>query len=316
MELLQLKYFKSVAKHENITKAANELHISQPSLSITIKRLEDELSVPLFNRKGKTIKLNPYGEVFLTHVNSILNRIDFAKDELLELYGYKNTHLSISASSSIFLSGLLKSFLIEHSDITLKQTINTKNLIEKLKDRSIDFAIASPPLNDPLIENIELLEEDILAVLPKSHKLAGKKEMYLSELQNDDFISITGSYSLDENIKTKLFNNAGFEPNVIFEGDPIIIYELLELRKAVALAPLSVCLRYSTEGYTISKLKDDFNTRRISISYLKGAHLTKLAKTFLDFTINYYQEFWYTLENYRKLKFIPKTTPFLDDIKK
>ncbi|MGL4739947.1 MAG: LysR family transcriptional regulator [Sarcina sp.] len=309
MELLQLKYFKSVARHENITKAANELHISQPSLSITIKRLEDELSVPLFNRKGKTIKLNPYGEVFLTHVNSILNQIDFAKDELLDLYGYKNTHLSISANSTIFLSGVLKNFLIENSDITLKQTINTTNVAEKLKDRSIDFAITSPPINDPLIETIELLEEDILAVLPKGHRLASKNEMYLSELKDEDFISITGSYSLHESMKEKLFGNAGFEPNIIFEGDPIIISELLDLRKAVALAPLSVCLRYSTEGYTISKLKDNFNTRRISISYLKGAHLSNLAKTFLDFTVNYYQDFWYTLENYRKFKFKSRPIP-------
>ena len=65
MELLQLKYFQSVAKYENITKAAKELHISQPSLTITIKRLEDELNVPLFNRKGKKIELSVFGKNFL-----------------------------------------------------------------------------------------------------------------------------------------------------------------------------------------------------------------------------------------------------------
>ncbi|MGL4989613.1 MAG: LysR family transcriptional regulator [Sarcina sp.] len=302
MELLQLKYFKSVAKHENITKAAKELHISQPSLSITIKRLEDELSVPLFTRKGKNISLNPYGELFLSHANSILNQIDNAKVEILELYGYRNTHLSLTATASIFLSGLLRDFLLLNPNITMTQTIS-QNTAEKLKDRSFDFAITSPPINDPMIETIELLEEEIVVVIPKSHKLAKKHNLYLKELKDVNFVELTDNFSFKSTTKT-LFNNAGFEPNIIFQGDLSIISELFHVKQAVTLAPISTCIQSKNNtNYTISYLKDKNSTRKIAISYLKGIHLSDLAENFIKFTINYYKNSWFTLNNY------PNTLP-------
>lgn len=302
MELLQLKYFQSVAKYENVTKAAKELHISQPSLSITIKRLEDELSVPLFNRKGKHIELNPYGKLFLTHVDSILGRIDNAKSELLELYGEKNTHISLAATATIFLSGLLKEFLTINSDITMAQTINYQNtIIEKLKDRTIDFAITSPPIECSEVKSIELLEEEIVVVIPKDHKFSNLTQIYLKDLKHENFIELTENYSFKSSTK-KLFEQAGFTPNVIFEGDLSIVAELVDLKSAIALSPLSLCLSTHNESYKILKLKDKNRTRKIAISYFRGRHLPDLAKNFVDFTINYYKTSWFTLENYAPIK--------------
>lgn len=301
MELLQIQYFQSVAKYENITKAAKELHISQPSLSITIKRLEDELGVPLFNRKGKNIEINPYGRLFLKHTKSILNQIENAKDELLELYGEKNTHISLSATASLFLSGLLRDFLAQNPDITMAQSINQKNIVEKLKNRTLDFAITSPPIDDPMIKTIELLEEEIVAVVPKSHKFANLKSIYVRDLKDEDFIELTEHYSFKSTTK-RLFENAGFEPNIIFEGDLFIISELLEIKKAIALSPISICIQTQNETYKILRLKDENKTRKIALSYFKGRHLSELAKNFVDFTIDYYKNSWFTLENYRAKK--------------
>lgn len=298
MELLQLKYFQSVAKHENITKAAKELHISQPSLSITIKRLEDELNIPLFNRKGKKIELSIFGKSFLKHVNSIIGQIENAKAELLELYGQKNTHLSITTNASFFLSGVLKDFLMTNSDITLTQSIiNTYDEIkEKLEDRSVDFAITSPSLQGTDIETIDLIEEEIVVVIPKSHPLADKRFIYLRELKDENFIEVTENHSF-KNITNKLYEEAGFIPNIIFEGDSYIISELLETRRAVALASLSICVKSNSQFYSILRLKDKNKTRKVSISYKKGIHLTELSKNFLKYTIDYYKNSWYTVNN-------------------
>ncbi|MGL4760564.1 MAG: LysR family transcriptional regulator [Sarcina sp.] len=296
MELLQLKYFQSVAKYENITKAAKELHISQPSLSITIKRLEDELSVPLFNRKGKSLELNPFGKTYLTHVNSILSDLENAKSEILELYGEKNTHISLSATATLFLSGLLKDFLTENLDITMTQTINyEKTIIENLKNRSIDFAITSPPLAENDIKTIELLEEELVVVIPKCHKFSNRESIYLHELKDENFIELTENYSFKKSLR-KLFDQAGFLPNIIFEGDVSIISELLYLKKALCIAPISLCLSAYNDRFTILRLKDENNTRKIALSYYKGRYQSELSTKFKDFSINYYKTEWYGLK--------------------
>lgn len=296
MELLQLKYFQSVAKYENITRAANELHISQPSLSITIKRLEDELQVPLFNRKGKKIELNIFGKSFLKNVNSILNQIETSKLELLEASGEKNTHLSLSASISFFLSGLLKDFLLVNPDITMSQSINSiSEIITKLNDRSLDFAITCPPIENHNIETMDLIEEEIVAVIPITHPLAKKKSIFLNELKNEDFISLTEDNSF-KNITNKMFENAKFEPNVTFEGDAYILSELIEIKQAVALVPLSVCLKSDKTSFTLLRLEDTLKTRKIAISYKKGILLSGLSQTFLNFAIDYYKNHWYVLK--------------------
>lgn len=297
MELLQLKYFQSVAKYENITKAANELHISQPSLSITIKRLEEELKVPLFNRKGKKIELSVFGKSFLTNVNSILNQIENAKLELLEVYGEKNTHLSLSASISFFLSGLLKDFLLINPHITMSQSINSiSEITTRLIDRSLDFAITCPPIDNSNIETINLIEEEIVAVIPITHPLSNKEFVHLNELKNEDFISLTEDNSF-KNITNKMFENAQFEPNITFEGDAYILSELIEIKQAVALVPLSVCLKSNKTSFTLLRLKDSLKTRKIAISYKKGIHFSELSNNFLNFVVDYYKNYWYSTNN-------------------
>lgn len=295
MELLQLKYFQAVAKHENITKAAKELHISQPSLSITIKRLEDELGVPLFKRIGKNIELNQFGKVYLKHVDSILINLDNAKAEVLELYGIRNTQISLSSTATLFLTGLLREFLITYPNIKMVQSIhNREDILNDLKLGNIDFAITSPPIQDLNVETINLMEEEIVVVVNKDHPLAHKKFIYLNELRNENFMELTENYSFRDTTNA-LYKAAGFTPNIVFEGDTSILSELIDLKKAVVLAPISVCAmppsdRYNNK-YTIIRLKDELNTRTVALSYAKGRYLSELANSFKEFTISYYNDF-------------------------
>lgn len=295
MELLQLKYFQTVAKYENITKAAKELHISQPSLSITIKRLEDKIGVPLFKRIGKNIELNQFGKVYLKHVNSILINLDNAKTEVLDLYGIRNTQISLSSTATLFLTGLLREFLIAYPNIKMIQSIhNREDILNDLKLGNIDFAITSPPIQDLSVETINLMEEEIVVVVNKDHPLASKKFIYLNELCNENFMELTENYSFRDTTNA-LYNAAGFTPNIVFEGDTSILSELIDLKKAVVLAPISICTispndRYNK--YTIIRLKDELNTRTVALSYAKGRYLSELANSFKEFTISYYNDFW------------------------
>src|SRR3954467_5648272 len=112
MELLQLKYFQTVAYMEHISNAAKTLNISQPSLSLMIKRLEDEMDTRLFDRKGRNIQLNDSGKILLRHVNTIFLDVENAKMEIQNRYHETHKKIAISISNPRFRSGML----IEYSN--------------------------------------------------------------------------------------------------------------------------------------------------------------------------------------------------------
>ncbi|SFC88903.1 regulatory helix-turn-helix protein, lysR family [Bacillus sp. OV322] len=126
MELLQLKYFQTVARLEHMTHAAEELKIAQPSLSKTISRLEEDLGVPLFDRIGRQIKLNQYGKTFLTRVDRIFMELGEAKRELEYLSGLHLGMVQLAISIPSILPDLISSFLAQHKNIFFQQLVAGK----------------------------------------------------------------------------------------------------------------------------------------------------------------------------------------------
>src|SRR5438309_3725141 len=107
MDLLQLKYFQTVARLEHMTQAARQLEIAQPSLSQTIARLEEELGVPLFDRQGRQIRLNQFGRTFLRRVERIFAELEDGRRELADLAGLEQGRVSLSMFSTPLLPDLL-----------------------------------------------------------------------------------------------------------------------------------------------------------------------------------------------------------------
>ena len=103
MELLQLQYFKTIAECQHITKAANKLMISQPSLSNTLSRIENELGVQLFDRQGRNIVLNNYGRIVLEHTNNILRELDNIHTEIDKMEQRQNKVINIASPDSLYL---------------------------------------------------------------------------------------------------------------------------------------------------------------------------------------------------------------------
>ena len=100
MELTQLRYFKKVAKTEHITKAAEELHITQPALSRTISRLEEQVGVRLFDRNNNKIRLNSFGYVFLKRVERAFSELDDGLKEVSDMYSLDKGKIVFSTSES------------------------------------------------------------------------------------------------------------------------------------------------------------------------------------------------------------------------
>lgn len=290
MDTLQLKYFQTVAKYENISKAALELNISQPALSITIKRLENEIGYPLFKRLKRNICLNKFGVEFLESANLIISELESLQVKFKEMNEIDNRNFSIGSTGSVFLIDLLKKFLGENTDLEISQTIsNIDNLAEELKYGNIDVAVTSPPIYSNNIKTITLLEEEIIVVVNKNNKFADKESVYLEELKSENFIELTDKHSFSKVIK-KLLKESNFKPNVIFHGDISIIKELVASNKGIFLVPLSTAKTFESFDFKTIYLKDKNNKRSIGLSYLNSSYKSGTLTNFIDFSKEHFSK--------------------------
>ncbi|NEP00337.1 MAG: LysR family transcriptional regulator [Symploca sp. SIO2E9] len=217
MNLNQLKYFIAVAETGSFTKASVCLFISQPSLSVGIQKLEEELGVRLFERTKKQIYLTSAGKYFQNKAREILNNFEVAKNELR----YKNCHQKIlkigclHTLSIASMTRLISNFVKVYSDIVIEQLSGNVVELEKLLDRGdIDLAISvlgdGTYLNDSQI----LFQQDYAVAVAKNHPLAEKQSLCFSELDELPYIERLRCEVKDH--LQELFTARGIYPRICY----------------------------------------------------------------------------------------------------
>ncbi|MDQ0205703.1 LysR family transcriptional regulator [Alkalicoccobacillus murimartini] len=224
MEWHHFEYFQTLARTEHMTKSAELLSVSQPALSRSIQRLEEELGVPLFDRKGRSIVLNKYGKLFLERVNRITFELNEAKKELAELLDPNSGEVTLGFLHTLgpdFIPVLIRSFMIRFPKIKLNLVQNNSHTLTKLIDAGqIDVCLLSEvPLQQK--NRWELLKsEELFITLPTSHPLANEVEVKLKQVEHDSFIFLKEGYSL-RHTTDQIFHTIGISPTVTFEGEEV-----------------------------------------------------------------------------------------------
>jgi len=186
MEMHQLRYVVAVARAGNFSRAAEQCHVSQPSLSQQIQKLEEELGERLFDRMKREAKLTPHGEAFLPRALKILEEVDVAKREALDAHRLLRGRVILGVLPTIapyLLPAVLVDFakkfpgveIVIHEDTTA-QLLKLANAYE------IDFAVASRPIQDPRMEVKDLFAEELRLALPPRHPLTRKRTVRLADL--------------------------------------------------------------------------------------------------------------------------------------
>jgi len=283
MEIQYLKYFKRVAELEHMTKASEELLISQPALSKTIKDMEKELNVKLFNRVGKNIILNENGDVLLKYTNLILNSLGDLKKELQDMNdSRKNTvNFSMQAASKL-LPDILSGFKRKHPNI--------KFAIKQHKD-DVDCDLVINSSKDKITANnvIPLLEEEILLAVPNDHILANRKEISLEELSEEKFISLQKGTSLCD-ITREYCLLAGYEPNVILESDdPSTIRGLISVGIGVCFFPSITWRNVADSNIKLLSITNDYFKRFINVSWNEDRYLSHSTILYRDYLIDFFK---------------------------
>src|ERR1700683_49468 len=194
MELQQLRYFCAIADTGSFSRAALQTHVSQPSLSQQIRKLEDELGARLFDRLGRAVRLTELGQAFLPGARAVLRDLEAARSEVFERKAGTAGSVCVGVIPTIapyFLPPVLATFSLKYPQVRLTVVEEiTPLLLERLRAGTLEAAIVALRLQarSHEFDAVPLLEEKLYAVLPQKHALRKRRAVSLGELQDDSFL--------------------------------------------------------------------------------------------------------------------------------
>lgn len=290
MELSQLKYFLVVARTEHMTQAAEILHISQPSLSNSISRLEQSLGHALFDREeGKGIKLNQFGHIFMRRASRAITELEDSVREMNEL-AFGNEHrIHISISIPDLLSDLLNTYLEAYPKDFIHQVLQSNaQMLEGLYQKEIDMAISWIPLEGIDVKWVPLIEDEIFLLVSRDSWLATYQSVPLHLLENEKFI-INNSTIGFQDTTDAFCMRAGFKPNIIFQGtDSQAVGELVSKNQGITFIPahsLNRIQKMMAKPMKAVKIDSPYARHTIGIATLKEHYLTVSAMRFYNHTV-------------------------------
>ena len=204
MEMQQLRYVVAVARAGNFSRAADQCHVSQPSLSQQIIKLEDELGERLFDRMKRAAKLTPHGEAFLRRAIHILHEVDAAKREAAEAKDLLRGAITIGVLPTIapyLLPRTMAEFTEKYPGVEIVvQEDTTARLLKHTLAYEIDLALVSQPINDEGLTVRCLFGEELLLALPPGHPLTRKSNISLGDLACERLIVMKEGHCLGDQV--------------------------------------------------------------------------------------------------------------------
>lgn len=241
MELHQLRYVVAVARTKNFSRAAEKCHVSQPSLSQQIQKLEDELGEKLFARLKREAKLTSAGEIFLTRAVRILEEVDAAKREAADARDLLRGKVNLGVLPTIapyLLPGVVGEFARKFPGVEIiVQEDTTARLLKQLLACEIDFALVSHPIHDERLHVQELFTEELLLALPPRHPLARKHTVKAAELEGEKLIIMREGHCLGDQV-LHFCERSDFRPNISFRSAQLeTVQALVRANLGIALVP-------------------------------------------------------------------------------
>ncbi|OEJ94687.1 LysR family transcriptional regulator [Streptomyces thermolilacinus SPC6] len=283
----RLAYFAAVARHEHVTRAAHETGVPQSTLSRAVARLEDDLGVTLFARKGRALSLTPAGRTFLLAVERALGEVERAAEAVRAdvdptagrvAFGFLHT------MGSETVPALLRAFRVDHPKVrfTLVQNYG-EAMIERLRAGELDLCLTSPVPDAPDLVGRRLDEQRLRLVVPDDHRLAGRKRIRLAEAADEAFVTLEPGYGL-RRITDDLCAEAGFRPRVAFEGEEAeTLRGLVAAGLGVALLPPPAVPRPGVVELTVTAPRA---VREIGVAWQAGRPDTPPVAAFKKFLLS------------------------------
>ena len=222
MKLNQLEIFYNVALLGNMNKAAETMRVSQPFLSRTIADLEEELGVQLFDRVGRNIHLNAYGEAFLRRVQRVFSELKSAEEEFQDIQKRLEGNITLVSNASIYAAKLIQDLYEHYTNFTVHQvSADRQHIILMLETGLADFGLLAPPLEKKAgssFESIRLSREDLLFSCSNECRFAKMKQVTPAELSRESLIATAPGYAIRD-YADMFFEQIGISPHIAIQSN-------------------------------------------------------------------------------------------------
>jgi len=289
MTITQLRYVLAVAEHKNFTKAAQHAFVTQPTLSMQIQKLEEELGVEIFNRNKKPIALTQVGQKIVEQAKNIVNESHRIQDIVEQQKGYIGGEFKLAIIPTVMptlLPMFLKNFINKYSKVNLKIfELNTEDSLNKLKSGQIDAAIAATPLEVHGIIERPLYYEPFVGYIPQDHKLYKKSSLKPEDLDVEDILLLEDGHCFKDNILNICKNrNASFDaPYQIESGSFETMIRLSHEGLGMTLLPYLNTLELSDKQQeNLRNFSNPKPAREISLIYHKSELKLQIIKALFD----------------------------------
>lgn len=241
MEIHQLRYVAAVMRAGNFSRAAEQCHVSQPSLSQQIQKLEEELGERLFERRGRQTRLTPAGEQFLPRALRILEELAEAEREVREAHQLVRGELIIGVLPTIapyLMPPVISRFTRRFPGISVViQEETTAGLMRLTDSHELDLAVASLPLPDRHVKIRELFAEELLLAVPQGHPLSRRRAVSTANLEEVSFIFMKEGHCLGEQA-LRFCNSRNFHPRISSRSAQLeTVQSLVQAGLGVSLIP-------------------------------------------------------------------------------
>lgn len=294
--LHQLRIFRTLGNHMNFTRAAEELHLSQPAVSIQVKRLEESVGLPLLEHIGKKLFLTGAGRELFEACNDVLDRLRVLNEDMTGLEeGVKGPlHVAAITTSKYFMPRLLGVFLREHPAVEPRLTVtNQTRVVERLEKNQDDLVIMGTIPENMDLEAEYFLENPIVVVAPPDHPLVGEKKIPLARLAQERFISREpGSGTRAARARLFAAHGLNVKPYMELGSSEAIKHAVMAGLGVSVLSRHNLRLELDAGRIAVLDVEHFPLMRHWYAVHLKGKRLSGTARKFLDFLLQDGARIW------------------------
>ncbi len=293
MTLNQLRYFCTASRCHSITKAAEELYVTQPTVSVAIRDLEIEFGISLFYRKGNQLILTQEGEAFYEKATYILQYCNELQADYSSMSRVKPPlRIGIPPMlSTVFFPELLTAFHQDHPEIAVileeYGSVRAGNLVQ---DDTLDLALVNmEQYNIDKFHNVVLANDQVVFCVNKDHRLADKEIVTTKEMSKELLIFFNADSVQNQLLKTR-FEMDGYIPNIVMRSSQIYTtLQFIKTGKYSCFLYSSMLDKFTESGITGIPLNPPIHIK-IGMIWKKGKYISGDMQTFLNFTRMYYRE--------------------------
>lgn len=292
MTITQLQYVLAVAEHKNFTLAAEKCFVTQPTLSMQIQKVEDELGILIFDRSKKPIQMTEIGQKIVSQAKNIVNEANRMQDIVDLQKGFIGGEFKLGMIPTVMptlLPMFLGAFNKKYPKVKLIiEELNTEDIIKKLLNGHLDAAIAATPLEEEKIKEVVLYYEPFVGYIPVNHPLHDQKELTVSELDIEEILLLQDGHCFRDGILNlcKRAENQVDKNFQIESGSFETLIKLADEGLGITLLPyLHAVDLHEKNKSKLKQFKDPKPAREVSLIFPKNElkiHIIEALRNTID----------------------------------